>query len=237
MSAYELTEEYVRDFIMGKSVLVLGSAQCVASLDPAFMESFDIIVRCNNHKNFNECTRTDIYYSFLGGSIKKSMEDIIADGAKFVFCRNPNMDFSAHVGGKYIPGHSIDATAIYEHRFRIEWFKIPYYIQSYKNYRRNYCLINRLLTTGVSAIIDVLRYDPIRLYVAGFDFFTTLIHNVDEPCNMNTGHDFTGEFNLVKKLWIKGKIEISEEMKKLFSSGTWPEIKERNDNHGASAEG
>jgi|WetSurMetagenome_2_1015567.scaffolds.fasta_scaffold01426_28 hypothetical protein len=213
----QLTEFDVRNFFRGKTVLVLGSAGCVAKLKANFMETFDVIVRSNNYKPFNPCHRVDVYYSFLGGSVKKSMNEIVKDGAKFVFCRCPDSDFSKHVGGKYIPGKSFDARPVYQQRK--DWFKIPYFIQTKNNYQKNYELLDRLLTTGVSSIVDVLRYEPARLFVAGFDFFTTLIHNTDEPCNLNTGHDFPGEYNLVKKLWQDGKIEISEEMKKLFEKG------------------
>jgi hypothetical protein len=213
----ELTEDFVRDFVKNKTVLVLGSAQCVSKLKSDFMNTFDIIVRCNNYKHFNACHRVDIYYSFLGGSVKKNINDIVEDGAKFIFCRCPNMDFSAHVGGKYIPGKSFDARPVYE--MRKNWFKIPYFIQTFKNYRRNYALVGRLLTTGVSAIIDIKRYDPKRLFVAGFDFFTNLIHNVNEICNLNTGHDFPGEYKLIDTLWKQDKIEISSEMIKLYMKG------------------
>lgn len=223
----QLTEEYVMNYFKGKTVLVLGSAKCVGLLKPDFMDTFEIIVRCNNYKIFNACTRTDVYYSFLGGSIKKSMDDIVKDGAKFVFCRCPDMNFAAHVNGKYIPGKSFDARPVYEQRKN--WFKLPYYIQTYKNYRRNYALCDRLLSTGVSAIIDVLRYDPARLFVAGFDFFTTLIHNVDEPCNLNTGHNFSGEFELVRDLVFRKKIECTKQMRLLFTLGSWEHIKAVND--------
>lgn len=215
----QLTENYVRDFFKGKNVLVLGSAHCVAKLEAEFMDGFDVIVRCNNYKIFNECRRTDIYYSFLGGSVKKSMDSIVEDGAKFVFCRCPDADFSHHAGGEYIPGRSYDARTVYEHRKN--WFKLPYFVQTTENYESNFLLCDRLLTTGVSSIVDVLRYNPARVYVAGFNFFTTLIHNVDEPCNLNTGHNFPGELQLVKNLYESGKIEVTKEMKKLFAQEDW----------------
>jgi len=217
-----LDEKYVNDFFKGKSVLILGSAPCVIDLDPDFMESFDIIVRSNNYKNFNACTRTDVYYSFLGGSVKKNIDDIVADGAKFIFCRCPNADFSKHVDGKYIPGKSFDARFVYE--LRKDWFKLPYFVQTMKNYRRNYSLIDRLLTTGVSSIVDIMRYDPGRLYVAGFEFFTTLIHNVDEICNLNTGHYFPGEMELVRTLYNKKKLECTKKMEELFYIGDWHKL-------------
>jgi hypothetical protein len=220
----QLTEDYVRKFFNKKTVLVLGSAPCVAKLKGDFMNTFDIIVRVNNYKQFNACHRTDVFYSFLGGSVKKNIKNIIEDGAQFIFCRCPNMDFSAHVGGQYFPGKSFDARPVYKQREN--WFKLPYFIQTYKNYRRNYALIDRLLTTGVSAIVDIKRYDPARLFVAGFDFFTNLIHNVDEVCNLNTGHDFLGEYNLVKNLVETKKIECSEEMKLFFAKGN-PQWKSR----------
>lgn len=223
----ELDEQYVRSFFKVKTVLVLGSAQCVTNLKADFMERFDIIVRCNNYKIFNACRRVDVYYSFLGGSIKKSMDDIVADGAKFIFCRCPDMNFADHVGGKYIPGRSFDARPVYERRKN--WFKIPYFIQTFKNYRRNYSLCDRLLSTGVSSVVDVLRYDPKRVYIAGFDFFTKLIHNVDEPCNLNTGHNFAGELKLVRKLIRRKKIECTPEVLEVLNSGEWEEIKAVND--------
>jgi hypothetical protein len=217
----ELDEQYVKKFLTGQKVLILGSAACVKQLDVTFMESFPIIVRSNNYKVFNSCKRTDIYYSFLGGSIKKSMDDIIEDGAKFIFCRCPDTNFNRN-NGINIAGRSFDARAIYKNRK--DWFKIPYFIQTIKNYESNYELCNRLLTTGVSSIIDILRYSPELLYVAGFDFFTQKIHNVDEPCRPNLGHNFAGEFNLIKKLWENKQIEISKEMQKLFEiNKSWDE--------------
>jgi len=211
----QLAEPYVHDFFTGRSVLVLGSAQCVTKLDADFMEHFDFIVRCNNYKIFNSCRRVDVYYSFLGKSIKKNIDDIVADGAKFIFCRCPNADFSKHPSGQYVPGFAFDARIVYERRK--DWFKLPYYIQTMENYEANYSLCNRLLTTGVSAIIDVLRYKPGLLSAAGFDFFTTPIHNVDEPCNCGGGHNFSGELHLVKKLFESKKIEVAPEMQKLFT--------------------
>lgn len=225
----ELSEDYVNKFINNKKILVLGSARCVAHLTTSFMEDFEIIVRCNNYKHFNECRRVDIYYSFLGGSIKKSIDDIISDGTKFIFCRCPDMDFSQHVGGKYIPGRSFDARPLYKHRREKCFFRIPYYIQTFKNYRHNYHLCDRLLSTGVSAIVDVLRYDPKYVYIAGYDFFTQLFHNTNEPCSLNTGHNFAGEFDLVKQLVAKGRVECTKQMKKLFARGNWHEIKAVND--------
>lgn len=218
-----VNEKFVNDFFCNKKVLVLGSAVCVVQMKAYFMETFDIIVRSNNYKPFNNCTRTDVYYSFLGGSVKKSMADIVSDGAKWIFCRCPNADFSHHADGKYIPGFSFDAREVYVQRK--DWFKLPFFIQTMENYELDFKLCNRLLTTGVSSIVDVLRYKPKQLYVAGFDFFTRLIHNTNEPCNLNTGHNFPGEFNLVKELWEDDKIEVSEAMMELFCCKDWETAK------------
>jgi hypothetical protein len=217
----QLDEKYVNDFFKNKTVLVLGSAACVAKLNPNFMESFQIIVRSNNYKTFNACRRTDVYYSFLGGSVKKSMSSIVFDGAKFVFCRCPNADFSHHANGEYVPGKSFDARPVYEQR--ANWFVLPYFVQTMENYENNYALCDRLLTTGVSSIVDIIRYSPARLYIAGFDFFTKLIHNTDELCNLNTGHNFEGEFTLIKRLWKDSKLEISGPMRELYQNKSWVE--------------
>jgi hypothetical protein len=77
---------------------------------------------------------------------------------------------------------------------------MPHFIQTEQNFLMNMAAINRTLTTGMSAILDVLRYNPKEIYVTGFDFFKSKIHHGRLWKDGDGGHDNEGEKKLLKKL-------------------------------------
>ncbi len=164
----------------GKKVAIVGSGPSCLDNEIGFIDSHDIVIRVNNYKN-DEFTgfRTDVYYSFFGVSIKKQKEELQDHGVTLCMCKLPNEDFIQsewHVNnGKT---HGIQFKAVYQRRKNF-WFcdthiptkeRLQAYMKSLKGH---------MPTTGFSCILDVLSFDC-DIYITGFDFFTSGIHNVNE---------------------------------------------------------
>lgn len=215
-----LTTNKVSEIIEDKSVLILGAAPSVEMLTVDFMESFDLIARINNYRIFNECARTNIFYSMLGGSIKKTCADLEREGCKFIFAKNPFGDYIVKdkTGGINIL-KSLRFEATYR-RWREHWFELPYYLQTLDNWQWLNDQIGQITTTGLSAIVDIYRFKPARMHLAGFDFFTSGIHNgyFHHLKPWPKHHDFKGEMLFVRNFVITRKnITCDEIMKKIFN--------------------
>lgn len=213
-------EPFVRKFFYGKSVLLLGSAPSVINLKPEFMESFDIIVRVNNYRNFNSCTRTDVFYSMMGGSIKKTCAELKKDGVKFIFCKNPFANVQVlNSDGSINYLESQDMRKVY--LVRKHWFELPYYIQSEKNWRWITAKIGKICTTGLAALVDIVRYLPNRVHMAGYDFFSSGMHNIDIPSHFKPWpkhHDFKAEMLFVRHFMKSHPfITCDETMQRIFA--------------------
>lgn len=213
-----MKRENIAKYFRNKNVIVLGSAPSVTNTEAETIESFDIVVRLNNYRFFNESRRIDVFYSYFGSNIRKSNETILNDGVGLVMCKYPNADFTSHNAGKTEDGISGDFRTVYQGRK----FPVPHYIPPLKDFQENFDLINRILTTGVSAVIDILRFKPKMLYMAGFDFFGSKKHNINEPWKPGDGgHDMVGErmliygiYNNDKRLYIDSHIkEVFDEIK------------------------
>ena len=86
-----LTESQLAQRFDGKRVAVVGSAPSCTENPPGLVDSYDIVVRINNYKNFpNAGIKTDAYYSFFGTSIRKRSKELIADGVILCICKCPN---------------------------------------------------------------------------------------------------------------------------------------------------
>ena len=216
-------EPWVRHFISGKSVILLGSAPSVVNVKADFMESFQIIVRVNNYRHFNSCTRTDIFYSMMGGSIMKTPGDLKKDGVKFIFCKNPFRQITVlNPDGSKNYLQSVDCRGSYisSKNSRIKWFEIPYYLQTEKNWRWLTAKINKISTTGLAALVDIHRYKPSKMHVAGFDFFSSGFHNIDMPCHIKPWpkhHDFLAEMLFAKDYIAEHGITCDSTMQKIFA--------------------
>jgi hypothetical protein len=216
-------EPEVKRFFTGKSVLLLGSAQSVTKVKAEFMDKFDVIVRVNNYQHFNSCTRTDVFYSMMGGSIMKTSGDLRRDGVKFIFCKNPfrnvivrNKDGSIN----HLQSQDCREPYVNTRNTRIRWFELPYYLQTLKNWLWITGKINKVVTTGLAAIVDIYRYNPYGLHIAGFDFFSSGFHNINIPCHIKPWpkhHDFKGEMLFARSFVAEhGNISIDDTLKKIF---------------------
>lgn len=184
-----LNRSEVRESFEGKRVAVVGSGPGVLGNKLGFIDGYDVVVRINNYK-FAAATgrRTDIFYSFFGRSIKKTSDELQRDGVKLCLCKCPD----AHAiesdwhrrRGKMI---GVDYRPHYE--MRRHWWFCDTYIPTVEEFMVAFNLLGRHVpTTGFAAIFDVLSFAPAEVYLTGFDFFRSRVHNVDEawrPTNLD----------------------------------------------------
>lgn len=217
-------KEYVRGIFEGKTVALVGSAPSVLDNKPGFIDSHDIVVRVSNYKLFEETgTRTDVHYSFYGSSILKTREELIEDGVYLCMCKCPNSqpinsDWHTYHG----KSRGIDFRYIYQ--MRHNWWFCPTYVPTDAEFIKQFELLNNHIpTTGFSAILDILSYNPKSLYLTGFDFFTSGYHNVDEKWRKNNPLDPIGHVPKEERRWLmnnyqKYPIVLDYALKKLMEN-------------------
>jgi hypothetical protein len=165
----------------GRTVAIVGSAPSCAANAPGFVDSHEVVVRINNYKLGNgQGFRTDAFFSFFGNSIRKSREDLQRDGVTLCMAKCPN---SRPIESKWHEErgklHGIDYRYIYEAR-RAWWF-CDTFVPDDAHFLRGFDLLGRHQpTTGFAAVLDVLAARPRSVYLTGFDFFRSGVHNVDE---------------------------------------------------------
>lgn len=219
-----VNEDYLNTFFNDKSVMVLGSAPNVVNTKSSFMDEFDCIVRVNNYSFFNDCRRVDVFYSFLGKTIRKQAINLNEDGCKLVMCKCPNDEIIVKDSDNKINEKLTgDYKWIYE--FRNKFFNdldADYYIQNEQNFNENNLKVGQIITTGVAAILDVIRYRPKLLYFAGFDFGMSKMHNITEEMIIKEGnnrHHFKEEFELMRDIFnYDDHIDCSNDIKELFKN-------------------
>lgn len=169
---------------------VVGSGPGSLENEPGFVDSHDIVLRVNNYKlGEGPGYRTDVHYSFYGTSIKKTRQELKRHGVKLCICKCPNAhaiqsDWHRRkgqmIGVDYRPHYC---------RRRNFWF-CDTYIPSVAEFMVGFELLGRHVpTTGFAAILDVLSFKPASVFVTGFDFFRSRIHNVNEPWKPGRNQD------------------------------------------------
>lgn len=177
-----LNRSDVRPWFEGKTVAIVGSGPgCTENAD-GFVDSHDVVVRVNNYRlTGGTGKRTDVFYSFFGTSIKKTQEELKRDGVSLCMNKLPNaqpIESDWHrrngkmIGIDYRPHHAR----------RAAWWFCDTYIPTVDQFMQPFEALGRHMpTTGFAAIWDVLSFNPARVYLTGFDFFRSGIHNVNEP--------------------------------------------------------
>jgi len=193
----ELEERKIAEFFKDKRVLILGSAPNVIEATPEIMWPYDIIVRVNNYKQHNDYNRTDVFYTYGGLDIKKESPELIKDGVNFLFLKCPKQELNQ--GEKL--GRWVDGKWFYFNCWN-KYQGFPCFVQTESNFQDNFSFLGRILTSGISAVLDILRYRPKKIMLAGFDFFASKIHNLDVPWieARGGGHDNHGEKILIREL-------------------------------------
>ncbi len=214
---YLLTRNDLAEQFAGKRVVVVGSAPSCLHNTKEEIEDYDEIVRVNNYKtkgydkrgrwyDYTEKVgeRTDYHFSFYGGSIRKTQEDL--KGIKAHLCKCPNDEChvtSWHIRNRQKQGG--DFRPLYRRR---EGFWIaPVYIPNLDDYLKLFDRLGRHVpSTGLYAIYELMLARPKELYITGFDFMTSILHNVDERWLKGRQddpikHDWEGEKIQIRK-WI-----------------------------------
>jgi hypothetical protein len=176
-----LSRPELRGVFEGKTVAIVGSGPGVLYNDPGVIDGHDVVVRVNNYKlSAPAGSRTDVYYSFFGESIKKTAADLQRDGVKLCMCKCPDsrpIHSRWHTRNGRING--IDFRYIYTNR--ADWWFCDTYIPDDAAFLEKFNLLGEHVpTTGFAAILDVVSFEPKSLHLTGFDFFRSRLHNVDE---------------------------------------------------------
>lgn len=176
-----LSRPEVRPWFEGKTVAIVGSGPGCVQNKPGFVDSHDVVVRVNNYRLMgNTGKRCDVFYSFFGTSIKKTVPELKRDGVKLCMCKCPNahaVQSDWHVRHRKMIG--VDYRPHYARRGG--WWFCDTYIPEKEDFLLTFELLGRHIpTTGFAAIFDVLSFKPASVYLTGFDFFRSKIHNVNE---------------------------------------------------------
>ena len=197
------SKETVRQAIEGKRIALVGSGPGVMGNEPGFIDSHDVVIRVSNYKLFPETGfRTDIFYSFFGNSIRKEVEELKRDGVKLCMCKCPNAKF---INSRWHELHhkmnGVDFRYIYQ--TRANWWFCDTYVPTVEEFMAQFDLLGKHVpTTGFSALLDVLSHNPKSIYMTGYDFFTSNIHNVDERWNRLNPTDPIGHVPDTEKRWF-----------------------------------
>lgn len=216
--------ERVIQHFKGRRVAVVGSGPTGAQNTEGLIDSYDLVVRVNNYKTKGEKAgvaydftknlgkRTDVFYSFFGGSIGKTREELEADGVKLCMSKLPNSKpFHSEWAAANGKEESHDYRAHYRRR-KDFWF-CPTYVPTDEHFLELFNFLGRhQATTGFSAIWDLVKCEPAELYITGFDFFASRVHNLNETWRKKNhddphGHDPEREcghvLNFAKNSFVK----------------------------------
>ena len=210
----------------GKSVAIVGSGPSSLENAIGFVDSHQVVVRANNYKTGpRQGFKTHVFYSFFGRSIKKKKFELQRDGVKLCMCKCPNAKFIESDwhdrNGKY---NGVDFRYIYALRKGF-WF-CNTYVPTVDEFMRGFNLLNQHVpTTGFSALLDVLSYKPRSVYMTGFDFFRSGIHNVNEPWKKINNDDPIGHVPELELQWLKANyqalnINLDKKLLAMVNEGT-----------------
>lgn len=193
--------------LAGKRVAIVGSGPGSLDNAPGFVDSHDIVVRVNNYRTGEaQGFRCDVFYSFFGSSIKKAAGELKADGVKLCVCKCPDakfMDSEWHrVNGKT---HGTDFRYIY--RDRAAWWFCPTYVPPVCDFVQVFEMLGRHIpSTGFSALLEVMTHGPASIFLTGFDFFSSRVHNVNEPWRPGNPDDPIGHAPERERAWLAANL-------------------------------
>jgi hypothetical protein len=177
-----LNRAEVASYFENKSVAIVGSGPGIMENAEGVIDGHDVVVRVNNYKLLSAITgrRCDVFYSFFGNSIRKTAAELQGDGVKLCMCKCPDaqpIDSEWHARNDKMTG--VDFRWIYELR-KSFWF-CDTYVPSVDEFLVGFNLLGKHLpTTGFSAILDIVSFNPKSVYLTGFDFFLSGVHNVNQ---------------------------------------------------------
>src|SRR3990167_1834213 len=174
---YEETAEKFRD----KTVAIVGSGPGCLRNEPGYIDGHDLVIRINSYKLRQPLgKRTDVFYSFFGNSVRKERHELREDGVKLCMCKCPNDKiFDSYWHNVHKKQEGVDFRYIYQKKRN--WLFCDTYVPTKDRFMEYFHLLeDHIPTTGFACILDVLSFPVKKVYITGFDFFTSEIHNVDE---------------------------------------------------------
>lgn len=210
MTAAFITFDQVRERLTGKHIAIVGSAPSVLDNRPGFIDSHDVVMRINNYKLSTQAGhRADVHYSFYGTSIRKTVNELQSNGVTMCMCKCPNSKpIESEWHEKNTKQAGIDFRMLYRRRQQF-WF-CDTFIPDDDHFMVGFMLLDcHIPSTGFAALFDVLLCDPASVYLTGFDFFQSRIHNVDEAWRPGDPNDPIRHRPDFEQDWIKAKLETA----------------------------
>lgn len=192
----------------GKSVAIVGSGPSSLDNTPGTVDAHDVVVRVNSYRPGNEQGyRCDAHYSFYGSSIAKTDDQLKFDGVTLCICKCPNskpIESDWHQRMNKMNG--VDFRYIYA--LRKDWWFCDTFVPDDAQFMEKVALLQgHIPTTGFAAILDVLACEPSKIFLTGFDFFTSRQHNIDEPWKPGRADDPIGHRPALEAEWVKANAE------------------------------
>lgn len=171
----------VRRMFHGKRVALVGSGPGVLDNERGFIDGHDVVARVNNYKTGRaQGYRCDVHFSFYGTSIRKTADELKSDGVRLCVCKCPDAQFmDSEWHRRRNRPNGVNFSYIYRNRVGF-WF-CDTYVPTLKQFLEWFRLIDgHVPTTGFAALLEILAHEPASLYLTGFDFFASGVHNVNE---------------------------------------------------------
>lgn len=205
-----VTFEQAATYLRGKTVAIVGSAPSVLDNKPGFIDGHEIVVRVNNYKlawpnSQGPGWRCDVHYSFYGNSIRKTRDELQRDGVRLCMCKCPDAKpLQSEWHEKNFKQAGIDFRYIYSMRGGSGFWFCDTFVPTVEHFMRSFNLLGRHIpTTGFAAILDVLACEPRAVYLTGFDFFASGIHNIDEKWRPGDPADPIGHKPALEMRWLR----------------------------------
>lgn len=194
---------HVVSMLRGKRVAIVGSGPSALECQHGAIDNNDVVIRVNNYGIGGVLgNRTDVFYSFFGGSIKKTKTELISQGVKLCMCKCPNskpIESAWHETNNKLNG--IDFRYLY--LFRKNWWFCDTFVPTDDHFLESFKLLDgHIPTTGFSAILDVVKCNPSSIFITGFDFFQSGIHNVNKVWKPGDPNDPIGHRPMLEFEWL-----------------------------------
>lgn len=183
---------------------IVGSGPGSLDNGPGFIDGHEVVVRINNYKLVPAATgsRTDVFFSFFGKSVRKTAAELSGDGVTLCMAKCPcalAIDSDWHRERNKMEG--VDFRWIYDDR--ADWWFCDTYVPTLADFLKVFETLGRHIpTTGFAAIHEILLAEPVSLYLTGFDFFRSGIHNLNEPWRAKNSDDPIGHMPERELAWL-----------------------------------
>lgn len=194
----------VRSRLEGKRIAIVGGGPGANDNAQGFIDGHDIVVRINNYRlTENTGRRCDVFYSYFGNAIRKTVDELKRDGVTLCMSKVPNaFCIESPWHRQHNKMHGVDFRWIYEKR--ASWWFCDTFVPDVPEFLETFEMLGRHIpTTGFSAVLDVLDAQPKSVTLTGFDFFASRVHNLNEPWREKNTNDPIGHVPEREFAWLK----------------------------------